>query len=188
MYAQDSGRVTSRHPEAPISDSQRRFIRNLLERKTGDLVNLLKAEPAIIDRYNLSDASKVIDRLMGYPDDRSKEQDMNRAVPEVPSGRYALNGADGIMRFYQVEHGKAGGRWASYLFVSQITGAPGGFHHNPLRGFDARKAVLEQIAAEPDEALRRFGRELGICGCCGSPLTNAESRAAGIGPVCATKG
>ena len=47
----------------------------------------------------------------------------------------------------------------------------------------ARQAVLDGIAADAD-ALARFGQELGICGNCGRDLTDEESRALGIGPVC----
>jgi uncharacterized protein DUF6011 len=33
----------------------------------------------------------------------------------------------------------------------------------------------------------RYGQELGECGHCGRTLTDEASRAAGIGPVCASK-
>lgn len=34
---------------------------------------------------------------------------------------------------------------------------------------------------------KAFGRETGICCCCGAELTNPDSIAAGIGPICAAK-
>lgn len=39
----------------------------------------------------------------------------------------------------------------------------------------------------PKAAMLLFGQELGSCGHCGRMLTNDESRARGIGPVCAAK-
>lgn len=47
--------------------------------------------------------------------------------------------------------------------------------------------TLKAIAADPAGSARRFGKETGICCCCGKELTDAESVAAGIGPVCATR-
>jgi Family of unknown function (DUF6011) len=38
-----------------------------------------------------------------------------------------------------------------------------------------------------EQASKRYGRELGNCGRCGRTLTDDASRAAGIGPVCASK-
>ena len=47
--------------------------------------------------------------------------------------------------------------------------------------------TIRTIAANPPEAAREYGRKTGICCCCGRELTDPESMAAGIGPVCATK-
>ena len=48
--------------------------------------------------------------------------------------------------------------------------------------------ILARIAAVGAEAASaRYGHEIGECGICGRQLTNDESRARGIGPVCAAK-
>jgi hypothetical protein len=56
----------------------------------------------------------------------------------------------------------------------------------------ASEAVITRAAELSDEELRAavtaYGVELGTCGSCGRSLTNDDSRAAGIGPVCVTKG
>ena len=44
--------------------------------------------------------------------------------------------------------------------------------------------VLREIAKNPGDAARMYGQKTGIC-CCGAELTNAQSIAAGIGPICA---
>lgn len=49
-------------------------------------------------------------------------------------------------------------------------------------------ALLAAIEADPGAACARYGRELGVCGRCGRALTDAASRASGIGPVCAERG
>ena len=43
------------------------------------------------------------------------------------------------------------------------------------------------MAADVVEAVKRFGLERGVCGVCNRGLTNEESRALGIGPVCLAK-
>lgn len=102
----------------------------------------------------------------------------------VPKGRYAIRGTDGVVRFYQVnrpEHGAHKGR----TFVDQLIGAPGDYQHKPLR--HVAREVLAKIAEDPEAASRLYGQEESVCGRCHSPLTDEESRAYGIGPVCRNK-
>lgn len=47
--------------------------------------------------------------------------------------------------------------------------------------------VLSKIAADPQGEAVRYGRETGTCCCCGRELTDPNSIAAGIGPICAAK-
>ena len=48
-------------------------------------------------------------------------------------------------------------------------------------------ASLIAIAADPRGSAIDYGRETGICACCGRTLTNKESIDLGIGPICADK-
>jgi hypothetical protein len=52
---------------------------------------------------------------------------------------------------------------------------------------DDVKAVLLEAAADPLTAAIRYGKETGSCSCCGRDLTNPDSIAAGIGPICREK-
>lgn len=55
-----------------------------------------------------------------------------------------------------------------------------------MRGIPADiKTKLEAIAENPAEAARAYGKATGICCCCGRELTDPNSIAAGIGPICA---
>jgi hypothetical protein len=85
------------------------------------------------------------------------------------------------VKFYRVDR-PTEGRWAGRTFVK--VQASDDLH--PVRGTAAR-AVLEAIAVDPKAAMLRYGLELGHCGKCGRTLTDEDSRAAGIGPVCASK-
>ena len=46
---------------------------------------------------------------------------------------------------------------------------------------------IEAAMENPVEAAIQYGRSTGTCSCCGRTLTDPESVAAGIGPVCASK-
>lgn len=48
-------------------------------------------------------------------------------------------------------------------------------------------AKLREIAENPSQAARDYGKRTGVCCCCGRELTDPASIAAGIGPICATK-
>lgn len=50
-----------------------------------------------------------------------------------------------------------------------------------------RKAEVAEIARDPKAAAIAYGKEYGICSVCGRELSDPESVAAGIGPVCASK-
>lgn len=47
--------------------------------------------------------------------------------------------------------------------------------------------ALHLIARNPAEVATAYGRRTGTCSCCGRELTNAESIARAIGPICAEK-
>lgn len=99
------------------------------------------------------------------------------AADTVPAGRYAIE-VDGKLGFFKVDQ-PTEGRWAGYTFVKQMASDT----EYAVRG-DRKDLVLSAIANAPQAASIRYGREIGKCGVCGRTLTNEESRAAGIGPIC----
>ena len=101
-------------------------------------------------------------------------------APSVANGRYAITLADKL-RFFRIKT-PSEGNWAGFTFVDELTG---GLSLNtfPVKNKASKLEILMAIAAD-DGALARFGQELGICGVCGSPLTDATSRELGIGPIC----
>lgn len=52
---------------------------------------------------------------------------------------------------------------------------------------EEHKIALYEIAANPLDAAVKYGRLTGRCACCGRTLTDKESVAAGIGPICQSK-
>jgi hypothetical protein len=123
-------------------------------------------------------------------DEELEQANLDRTTNPWPStreavrpGRYAVT-VDGTLKFYKVDQGKAGTRWAGRTFVS----VQASDELYPVRNPNARQEILNLIAVDPAAAMRRYGQELGQCGHCGRTLTDENSRAAGIGPICADKG
>lgn len=102
---------------------------------------------------------------------------------KVAQGYYAIvSPYDNILKFFQVRTPNKG-KWSGYVFVSSVSGG----NKLNIRDQATREAILEEIAKNPTEALKRFGQEIGECGHCRKQLTDAESRTFGIGPVCRKK-
>lgn len=161
------------------TDKQRKFIEDLYKQKAIPEDWAQTAEELLPALTSKGMAGGAIDDLLSLP---NKPSDVEGAVDE---GRYAIH-FDGRLRFYKVRK-PTEGRWAGYCFVDELFGSPGDFAKEAVRNKGKRDSILTNIASDP-EALARFGKELGICGVCGSPLTNEESRALGIGPVCRGEG
>ncbi len=102
----------------------------------------------------------------------------NCPLPDVPAGRYAVE-HEGVLKFYRVDK-PTEGRWAGFTFLK--VQASDELH--PIKNFDYKRTILTEIAIDPKAASERYGQELGHCGICGRTLTDEESRAIGIGPVC----
>lgn len=133
--------------------------------------------------------SELIDDLLKAPHTRShqtlhgpKQNVLPDHLREIPAGRYAVDGADGKLRFVKVDRPEDGA-WAGWTFVSTQAGDE--FHR--LQHDQANKALTRIHEAGARDASVRYGRELGQCGVCGRTLTDENSRAAGIGPVCVMK-
>lgn len=164
------------------SVKQMNFINSLLEKK-----ELTDLPPLMVDHISAIEmgypesigkwtGSRMIEILLSRPTKKS-------ALPKYPAakaGRYAVK-IDDKMRFFEVSTPDSG-RWAGYVFLNEQLG--GDFH--PIRDNRRRHRILEMIAKD-DDALARYGKELGFCGRCNRELTTKESREFGIGPVCRNK-
>lgn len=147
-----------------------------------------------VENMERRQVSKLIDAIKRAPikANPAKAVLTADAWKHIPAGRYALyspsheNGArQGYWKFFEV--GKpTEGTWAGRVFVSQLFGSPGDYRKEPRRG-NAGRVILEAIGIDPEQAMADFGKQSGTCGKCRSPLTNEESLARGIGPVCLRK-
>lgn len=102
---------------------------------------------------------------------------------KIDQGYYAVvDPLDSTLKFYQVRTPKEG-KWAGYVFLSQVSGD----NKIPMKNKLDRDRIFAELVKNPLEALKRFGKEIGQCGHCRKQLTDEESRAFGIGPVCRGK-
>lgn len=104
---------------------------------------------------------------------------------DVPASHYAIETQEGL-KFYEVRIGKPGTKWDGFRFVDRLIGHPGSWKEIPVKGA-SRLEVLRYLAPNPMEAAVRYSREFTVCACCGSPLSDPESMARGLGPVCAER-
>jgi hypothetical protein len=102
----------------------------------------------------------------------------------VPDSKFALV-IKGNIQFYEVRTGSKG-KWKGFRFLDRLVGHPGDWARYPVQGSE-KKAVMAQIAEDPKAAASSYGKHFTLCGVCNSPLSDPESVAAGIGPVCATR-
>lgn len=104
-------------------------------------------------------------------------------APAIPAGRYAVPSKTGNndLDFYRVDV-PTEGKWKGYTFVRRVIGGQGDI---TIRGAEAKDALRRIAEAGVRKALATYGHAIGRCGLCGRELTDEQSRAEGIGPVCA---
>ena len=118
-----------------------------------------------------------------------QRKDAGKRQPQwtMPAGRYALVDAKGVWRFYSIDKPEQG-RWAGYTFIKRLIARGGGDYEKlPIAEADLRNTLLQRIENDPKQAMTDYGHQSGNCGSCGRALSNEESLALGIGPICAGK-
>lgn len=128
---------------------------------------------------------------------KAKEADAKSGDVEMSAiqALFATAQASGLKRpkFYvgslKISLAPASGKNAGALYVTDGDDYQGKIFGNAYTAVRSAKPetleVLREIAKNPGEAARMYGQTTGICCCCGAELTNAQSKAAGIGPICA---
>ena len=99
---------------------------------------------------------------------------------------FAVENDEGVLVFLRVTKTERG-----WTYVDQTVGGQGDLPRAKVspegRYMGAMKSSFEKAMANPEAAMIRYGLEIGRCGHCNRTLTDASSRAAGIGPVCISK-
>jgi hypothetical protein len=165
----------------PATEAQIGFIKRLVgERVVVPGTELhgvleLSRHMAVSGAFTTQAASALIDALQAAP--RKEQERTTRHAAEPEDGMY-LDG-DTIFKVYKMVHG-SGRQGVKRL---EVTGKEGSFVYLGLAArrlpTTAQRMTLEQAA--------KYGRLYGFCVRCGRTLTDEESIAAGIGPICADK-
>lgn len=150
---------------------QENFITTLLTERNMNPLDLADTET-----MTSKEASALIKELLAIP--RPAKKISTDPEIKVPAGRYAVE-VNGKLKFYRVDC-PIKGKWDGYTFVKMFSSD----ETYPVRG-EAKGNVLKMIAENPAEASLNYGKHIGHCGVCGKQLTDEDSRAKGIGPVCA---
>lgn len=170
----------SDEPVVPASEAQMGYIMSLQRGK-----QLPEDWDWIDGTVNLDkgDASDHIKTLKAFPWKEAKGK--GNVEYNMPAGKYALQDDDNTWRFYQVDK-PTEGRWKGYTFIKLLVGSPGNYRQVDI-GAVRRHEILEIIDANAKQAMVDYGLQSGHCGRCSSPLTDPESLARGLGPICAGK-
>lgn len=164
------------------SIKQVEFIKQLITRTEApdDVAEALLAFEDTLHGLDRTGASEYIDNLLVRQRTRRTTEDSKFDPTAVPAGRYALT-RDEEPDFYQVDR-PTKGRWDGWTFVTLIH--PGGGRIRQIKGGE-RGQILALLAVNPASYSAEYGKHTGTCGVCSRLLSDPESVARGIGPVCA---
>jgi hypothetical protein len=133
------------------------------------------------------EARELIDWLLKFPKTQesvapSQVKAKTDAFKDIPAGYYATDSLTGNndLDFWKVDR-PTEGKWKGYIFVKRVIGGQPDVN---VRKHEKTKILRAIRDADPAEASALFGQKLGMCGKCGRHLTDEQSRAIGIGPVC----
>ncbi len=173
---------TDDSPLWPASEAQIAYVLDILQPE-----RRLPADYKVKTREDLAkmekdEVSSTITMLKAFPRKDGK-QDSQRDYG-MPEGKYALE-VNGEVWFFQVDK-PTKGRWAGYTFIKRLVGAPGSYRKLPMTPHERNK-YLAKIDADPKAAAILFGQKAGRCFRCMSPLTDPDSLARSMGPICAGK-
>lgn len=150
-----------------VSEKQEAFVNNLLEQRVHNYGEAYVAAHMVSG----AKASVLIDKLLACPRKQTKPK-----FPEPVSGIYAVEGT-----IYKVYKAQSGRMLAKRLIV----------HSNKTADFVYAGLAVRFVKGNAPmtlEQAKEFGAIYGVCCKCSKTLTDENSIAAGIGPVCASKG
>ena len=175
-----SGDAPTERQIAYIADLRARWQR--AEDAIAQSRSRVPVRPAWVDPATRSEASAMIDKgvaALAAQSDAMRTAVVERAGHVVTEGMWIIGtlGQDDA-EVYKVQRAVHG---SGRLYAKQLT----------AEGFVYVAGALRRLATEgrpmtADEG-RRYGQLYGVCCRCGAPLTDEESIARGMGPVCASK-
>lgn len=87
------------------------------------------------------------------------------------------------------QQGSEGSQWSGMIFVKagekKLGAIKAGVFTRRFECSDAEAAAVTEACSDPHQAAVAFGKAWGVCTVCGRTLTDDQSIARGIGPICA---
>lgn len=181
----------------PATDKQTNYILTLSQGRdwtsivsTGTYETVMdviaNADPELEDKRFIAraEASAAIDALLKCRPLQvpSTAQVTHPDLTTLPLSRYALPRSDGSgFDFFEVVERKSGRR-----FINRLVGSPGDWRREWL---SQRHQIFaaRHIAEDPKAAAVAYAREHGRCAVCDAHLSDPESIARSMGPVCAKR-
>lgn len=188
----------------PATDKQLAYIKTLAQHRQIPNAAQTMIEASILERIadvkrqspvSKAEASEAIDYLLQRPHVLAgvvETTPLTTALASLPVCKYMVDGAHGEAIIVEVVERKGGRRW-----LNRLLGAPGDWRRvrlpspqmahwaEKVKGAQYYDAPTDRALEGPEAAAVRFSREFVCCAACGSPLSDAESMARGLGPVCA---
>ena len=175
--------------KTPATETQMRLVHRLIAEREHGLLSEEQQEylVGVRDRttvLTMNGASKVIDALFDLP---------KKDAPKVHKGPLedGMYRRDGVVYKVQIAVHGSGRPYAKKLcyfdsegYESKVAGDGGGWKFTYAPGEVSNLKPEHKMSLEEAQ---EFGRLYGVCCRCGAPLTDEDSIAAGIGPICATK-
>ena len=195
--------VTQIHDKA--EDLPLRKVMELVARKVGNdfaqsLCSQYKRRGSLSERqlpYAYKMAQEVMDAGRGVRDPRAPRADLpNLSAAYAALMEHEIRVARILFDGDTVQLKKAARKGVFYtVLVSEdryLGALPEDGSFRPAKGVsdvDLPKLcrTLADFAADPKDAMVRYGHATGVCGCCGRELTDPESVRIGIGPICLKK-
>lgn len=206
------GGTTTRRASSPASGTgpspkSTKLLRDLLAERAGlepaEKVRAALNEAQAAGQLTQRTVSKAIDELIAIkvvlagsarPATRTADSGVtiDKATLPVPARgvlRFAVPNSqgEGHLTFLAFKYRSDGA-----IVVCQEIGGTGDVYlgrQNAGQSYRGKLAnLVASVLVEPHEAMIAYGRNQRRCGHCGTKLTKLESREAGIGPVCRTKG
>lgn len=186
------------------TEKQVSFMRSLAQQVANTLPSKHSGIPEVVEielgqEMTKRRASAFIDRLLVLREEakqeaaratRPKAKGTGLDLSKLTGGYYAVRTEDGV-KFFKVDVVREdGNKWDGWVFVRAQ--ASDDLYRigsqRPGETYMGKAAdALAEIVKDEQAAFALYGHELGKCGVCGRTLTDEESRARGIGPVCAAK-
>jgi hypothetical protein len=183
----------TKRSEPGITVKQENFLNKLLDERPAlrDVENLW---PDVVAKLSKRDASAKISEVMNTPKEKHADSGkdsagaLNNILAEIEDCYMALPSRTGHndLDFIRIgtNQGQMDPRRKGWRRVQRIVGGQAPISMRVGEAMEFAKIVVAMTEDERKAAQVLFGQEIGRCGKCGKTLTDEESRAAGIGPVC----